>query len=1485
MESSAAAPPSSTSVAMGDALPPDDAAAASSQLPFCTVAIGASAGGVEALARLFSVMPADTGCAFVVALHLAPDRVSMLTPLIQRSTRMPVLEAKGGQAIEPDHVYVVPPGQFIEVRHGTIASSPIAARPPHPITIDCLMKSLAADQRERAIGVVLTGSDGDGALGVKALKAEGGLTLAQLPSSAAHPGMPQNAIATGLVDQQLTIEDMPAVIAEYGASLGARPPGEAADAIPATMGQIIDRVRALTGLDFRDFKPPMLVRRVRRRMALARTRDMDGYLHLIAESPAELAALCDDFLISVTEFFREPDAWNVLAAEVIPSIIEHKAAGEPVRAWVPACSTGEEAYGIAMLLLEQSRISERHLPVQVFATDVNGRALEVARKGIYPRSIEHAVSRERLQRFFHKRDDSYLVRKELREAVMFAPQNLVSDPPFSRMDLVSCRNLLIYMEPALQQRVLQIFHFALEGGGYLFLGKSETIGSQVTLFAPASKGARIYRRMGARGSALPRTPAGPIWRDRMTPAAPSPRRRELDYARLIREALLDHRVAAAVLIDSDGHTLYFYGPVQAYLDWPEGEPSVDVFAMVRDDLRPQLRAAVHKASSEHTRTETVAMLREGGRDEGRVRIIVSVVPGLATRDECFLVTFERMQPQPGGTPPVTAEDSSALKALESELRNTKRELRSTIEELESTNEELKVANEEAMSMNEELQSTNEELETSKEELQSVNEELTTVNTQLQEKVGELEELNDVLSNLLSSTHIPTLFLDRKLRIRRFTPAATELFSLIAGDVNRPLTDISSEVDLTSLVADAGDVLVSLAPIEREERTRSGSHYLRRTLPYRTVDDRIDGIVITFTDITELRRGEQDTRRLAAVMRACNDAIIVLGMDGRIDSWNGGAQAVYGYSEEEAVGKDIGMLIAGGERAAYLQRLGSLKAGEAVEIEGRRRRKDGREIEVSSGLSLITHPSGGPPAIACLDRDITPRKLADKRLRDSEQRFRTMADSAPVLIWVSDSAGRIEFANREFAVFCGFEPGELAGRRWPELLQQDTGAAPVRISADAAGGRGGRLELTAQLRAADGELRWMKVTALPRPRDASGAEAGMVGSMVDVHSQVEAERALRLANVRKDEFLAMLGHELRNPLVPIRNAAEVLKHLGMQDPRLDWAYDTLVQQVGHVTRLVDDLLDISRVTRGALVLHLEPVDLCRAIDGAIEATRELVRRKGHRLDVRIASRPCYVEGDSIRLVQIFENLLANAAKYTDDGGEISLVLQEKSGDVVVTVRDNGLGIVPGMKDRIFDLFVQDARSLDRSQGGLGIGLALVRHLVEMHGGKVEARSEGTGRGSEFEVRLPRLARQPAPQPRPAKRPEGQHARILLVDDDLEAGESLAIVLRLMGYDAQFASDLPGALAAARALHPDIAVLDVAMPGTSGYEVAERLRTLPEMAEATAYLTLSGFGQAEDFKRSEQAGMARHLVKPVDPEELDAVLQVLMQSSKERKEKKP
>jgi two-component system CheB/CheR fusion protein len=1457
---------------MGDAEPPEEDGAPRLQFP--VVGIGTSAGGVEALIRFFSGMPDDSGCAFVVVMHLAPTRESMLAALIGRATSMPVVQVENGVAVEADHVYIGPPGHHVEIEHGRLRLRPMPARSAKPTGIDHFMISLASDLRDRAIGVVLTGTEHDGTLGIKAIKSEGGFVIAQLPSQAAHPGMPTSAVATGLVDRQLSIDDMPQAIMDFARlepELHARPPD--AEAAPAqahhiVLQQILETVHSQMGLDFRGYKTPMLQRRVRRRMALARIPDMAGYLDYLTATPAETKALSDEFLISVTEFFREPESWDVLAQEVVPEILGGKEFGAQVRVWVPACATGEEAYSLAMVFLEHPRIVDRALKLQVFATDVDRHALDLARKGRYPRTIEHSVSRERLERFFLDSGAAYQVRKELRETVMFAPQNLASDPPFSHMDMVSCRNLLIYMLPELQRKVLDVFHFALEPHGYLALGKSETASGMSAMFAPASQRARIYRRVGPTGQAGIRLPPMPGGRPEVG-RAPAPSSREPDYGRLVRDALIDQQIAAAVLIDGEGRTLYFYGRLHAFLQHPEGAPITDLFGMLRDDLRPQLRAAVHKASTSHERVEAVAALASKEEADQPVRMVVTPLSKRAGND-LLLVSFERVIRKPIAA--VGQGDGPALRALETELRNTKRELRTAIEELESTNEELKVANEEAMSMNEELQSANEELETSKEELQSVNEELSTVNNQLQEKVDELEAVNDDLGNLLTSTHIATLFLDRQLNIKRYTPAATRLFRLIPGDINRPLSDIASHADLPNLYTDARLVLERLTPMEQEVRLGSGECYLRRILPYRTQEDRIDGVVITFIDITDVRRAAEGQRRFAALMQASSDAIVVIDLNGRVLAWNRGAELMYGHAEADVINVDFGTLLPADGREQHNGCLKRVLNGERIPaFDVRRQRRDGTVFDVSASYTMVGE-GGHPTAVALIERDVTAQKRAQHELRESEERFRLLADSAPVLIWMSRPDGSIEFANREFCAFTGLSADALVGRRWTELLHRDdVDAVAQRLASP--GPDDGRVVTTAQLRAADGSHRWMKLSATQR-RDAHGAPHGLVGSMADIDAQISAERALRAADQRKDEFLAMLGHELRNPLVPIRNAAEVLNRAAGGDSRVQWVRDTLVRQVDHVTRLVDDLLNISLVTRGALRLQLEPVNVAQAIERAIEAASTLVKRKGHRLDVTLPQDPLWVEGDNIRLTQIFENLLTNAAKYTDRGGQLGVTAEQNGEHAVVRISDNGLGIAPGMQNRIFDLFVQDERAVDRSQGGLGIGLALVRHLVHLHHGEVQASSEGLGKGCEFVVRLPLLPVSALPAPAPA--PEagtGGKGRILIVDDDADSNESTTMVLRLYGHEVESATGLEGALEHARQLRPQIALVDLALPRHDGYEVLRRLRAMPEMRDAK-YVAVSGFGRPEDFQRTHQAGFERLLVKPVDPQELDRVLNMLL-----------
>jgi two-component system CheB/CheR fusion protein len=1442
-----------------------------SQLPFPVVAIGASAGGVEALLRFFRALPPDSDCAFVVVMHFAPDRESNLDTLIGRATGMVVAQAEHGMPVQANRVYIAAPAHQLLMHRGCLALEAMAERTPRPTTIDRFMISLAADQGERAIGVVMSGSDGDGSLGIKAIKSEGGYAIAQLPASAMHPGMPLSALATGVVDRQLTVEDMPAAIVELVRAAKAEA-GAAVELLPEGIDDlklkaVLDLVQQRLGLDFRGYKTPMLRRRVRRRMALCGVRSEEDYLRHLSETPKEAEGLAADFLISVTEFFREPDAWRVLNQEVVPGLLSAKEAGEAVRVWVAGCATGEEAYSLAMTLLEHPLMDERRLKLQVFATDIDARALQFARRGCYPRTIHHTVGADRLRRFFTGTAEGYQVQKELREVVMFAPQNLVNDPPFSHLDLVSCRNLLIYMQPELQRRVLEIFHFALEVDGILALGKSETAAHHPDLFLPKSQQARIFRRIGparARGVHLP-LPGGRGRNDAGRPEQGAGR--AADYGRMMREALLDHRLAAAVLTNQSGQLLYVYGRMQAYVEAPQGVPTNDLFVTLRSELRPQLRAVLHQAGRGKGPAEAVAVMRAENGESQSVRLLATAIGELA--EGVLLVTFERVEREQGPPREPTEGENAAMRALEEELRNTKLELRAVIGELEATNEELKVANEEAMSANEELQSSNEELQTSKEELQAMNEELTTVNNQLMEKVGELETLNDDLNNLLSSSYIPTLFLDRELNIKRFTPAAMRLFRLLPGDIDRPVSDLARFSDVERLVDDARQVLETLTPIERETRTAGGEHFLRRTLPYRTLQDRIEGVVVTFTDITELKRTSESLRRYATVIKDSNDAVIVHDLEGHIVAWNRGAQTVYGYPESEILNSNFAALLPEEARADFLRHLDRALAGEAlVGVEMRRRGQDGREFDVSATFSLVTDEDGHATAVALTERDISRRKQMETQIRESEQRFRSLANQAPVLIWISDGNGTLEFVNHEFTSFIGHAEDKLLQRPLSELLHPDDVAPGAGLfGVRAAPGR--RRDVTARLRTAAGEYRWVKITA---GLQGSGK---FVGSMVDIDAQVYAEQGMRQANERKDEFLAMLGHELRNPLVPIRNAAEVLNRVAGEDSRLAWVRDTLVRQVEHVTRLVDDLLDISMITRSTMRLHLEPVDLRQVTLRACQGLEALMGRKRHVFDCTVADGELWVEGDSVRLMQILENLLTNAAKYTDEHGKISLVLEEDAGQAVIHVSDNGMGIEPNMLGRIFDLFVQDARSIDRSQGGLGIGLALVRHLVDLHRGTIRAASEGPGTGTTITVRLPLLAMSSLPaRAAPECLPGPGAGRIMVVDDDVDAGESMEVLLNLFGYEVQRAVDLASALEVARRLKPQVVVLDLALPGADGFEVARRLRALPEMSHRVHYLALSGFGQPQDFRRSLEAGFTHHLVKPADPAALDEILKTLL-----------
>lgn len=834
------------------------------------VGIGASAGGLEACSRLMAALPADTGMAFVLVQHLDPTHESMMAGLLAGHTSMTVLEAVDGMPVEPNHLYVIPPGTYLAVAGGTLHLTRPRIRHGARLPFDFLLHSLAEAYGPRAVAVVLSGTGADGSLEVRAVKDRGGYVLAQDPEEAGFDGMPRNAVATGAVDRVLPVDEIARALVAHAHRPGGPAPAGAVVG-PDRLPEIIDLLRAGTPHDFSSYKPGTLRRRIERRMAASADASADAYLERLRGDPVELDRLAKDLLINVTGFFRDPDVFGFLGETVVPEIIRDHASDRPVRLWVPGCSTGEEAYSLAMLFVEAIAVSGRNLKLQVFASDVDADAVATAREGLYPTTIEAEVSPARLARFFRKEEHGWRVDGDLRGLVVFTVQDILVDPPFSRLDMVSCRNLLIYLGRGAQSKVLALLHFALREGGVLLLGNAESAGDSDGRFEPLSKLGRLFRRVGHSrlGDFWPATTGG-VGLDASARRRPgrSPTRQSA-LADLCRRLVMEAYAPAAVLVDRRFECLYSLGPTDRYLRVAAGYPSHDLLALAPEPMRIKLRSAIQRAAQEKARIDI-----GGGhvvRDGVEIAFRVEVRPVLDEDEEMFLVCFvEDRAARPKSDRATSPRDDPRLADLEHELEATRQELQGAIHNLEAAVEEQKVVNEEALSANEEFQSTNEELLTSKEELQSLNEELTALNSQLQETLERHRTTSADLQNVLYSTDVATLFLDTGLKIRFFTPATRSLFSILPGDVGRPLADLRSLAGDDALTADAASVMKTAVAVEREIEVPNGTWFVRRILPYRTLDDRIEGVVITFADITERRCAAQE---LDAAKRRAEQATV------------------------------------------------------------------------------------------------------------------------------------------------------------------------------------------------------------------------------------------------------------------------------------------------------------------------------------------------------------------------------------------------------------------------------------------------------------------------------------------------------------------------------------------------------------------------------------------------------------------------------------
>ena len=1337
------------------------------KLAFPVVGIGASAGGLEAAMEFLSAMRAESGIAFVLVQHLPPDRESMMVEILSAKTAMAVLHVEEGMAVEPDHLYVIRPGRTLTLKDGRFRLGERLAKPMHNRPIDDFFKSLAEEQRERAIAVILSGMGSNGTAGAQAIKAVGGLCIAQDPESALFPSMPRHLIDAGYADYILRPRDMPEMLVAY-----ARHPyasdetGSIETALQREqehIREILAVLRTRTRHDFSGYKKPTLLRRIQRRMGLARVTTLGDYARILRQTPTEVSNLADDLLIHVTGFFRDPDAWEILRQRVIVPLVASREPDGSIRAWVAACSSGEEAYTLAMLLAEEAERVGKALDIKVFATDAAERTLQNARHGVYPGGIEAEIVPERLERFFQKEDAVYRVRQELRERVVFAPQNVLQDPPFSRLDIVTCRNLLIYLEPDLQQRLLSLLHFGLREGGALFLGTSETTGGGDELFEPIDKKARIFRRVGpTRHGAvefpLPRAhpgPADPAFAEALA-ILPRP-----SIGQLTIRTLLEHHTPAAVAIDRDGRVVYYHGDTAPFLSQPSGEPTRDLLAMVRHTLRASARNAIQRAMAENAAVSVYGGWIE--TDKRREHATVTASPLNARLEpDYFVVSFRvagQWTPQAGDAAGGIGQESAE------DLRRVRDELQSTVEELQTSNEELKAAHEEVVSTNEELQSTNEELETSREEMQSLNEELSTVNGQLQAKMEENQAVTSDLASLLSSTDIAVLFLDTRFRIRRFTPQVKDLLDVIATDVGRPLSDLARKFEDPHLLKEAATVLERLVPSQREIPVEGGRFFVRRLTPYRTADNRIDGVVVTFVETTARYRAEEALRR-------------------------------------------------------------------------------------------------------------------------SEEQFRQAIEEAPFPIIMQAESGEVLQVNRAWTSQTGYTIEEMPTLdSWLNVLKGEGGPEVRRRLRELFRGEAETLDTELVVQTRQGAERLWQFIASSPPGALIDGRRYVVGMAVDLTERKRAEEALESSRLAlesaghlKDLFIANISHELRTPLSVILMWSKLLAKAGLSKPEQNEAAAAISRSAEAQSRLIDDLLDVTRIASGKLRVNLKPADFAAVVQNAVGAVRPLATEKGIGLEVAMDGAVPTVTADAGRLEQILWILLTNAVKFTRSGGKIVVEVRRAANGITCSVSDTGAGISPEFFPKLFRPFFQ-ADGGGQSKSGLGLGLSIARSLMELHGGTISAASPGAGQGSTFTMVLPQREAAEPPSEAGAAGAAAvslRGVRILVVEDNPDALRAIQVALESAEATVFAFGSGATAIAAFADTAPRVVVSDLSMPGMDGFEL---MRSIREIEARRGLANAASVAVTAKATRSDRDAALGHgfddfVAKPVNPEMLIATVAALV-----------
>lgn len=1323
--------------------------------PQYVVGIGASAGGLESLEKLFQSLPLNIGMAFVVIQHLSPDFKSMMDELLARDTEMPIHRAEDGMEVHADQIYLLPPRKEIIIAAGCLHLSDKDPSKGLTLPIDRFFESLARECRDQAVGIILSGSGSDGSRGVVEIARAGGLVICESPLTAKFDGMPLSAQATGTVDVIVPPEQIgatlvkhrnnPLVIKEERGSGPAREGRVAPQGIEA----IYELFRDEYDLDFSNYKDTTVLRRINRRLSLSETKNVDEYVERLRTDRSELNALYEDLLIGVTQFFRDKDAFDCLSQTLLPRMIADRDPSRTIRAWVAGCATGEEAYSVAILLHEAMEYARRPIQLKIFATDVHKSSLDFASRGIYHSDAIRHVSAARLQRFFVRKGNAYQISQDVRETIVFAPHNVLRDAPFTDLDLVTCRNMLIYFQSPAQQKCISMFHFGLNKGGLLFLGSSETPGELARDFETLDEHNKVFCkwtdakhlsevRIPYRGHPIQKLPAALRSFSRQ-PKFPDPTLLS-SY-----DQLLNRFMPPSLLIDENRELVDTFGGAEAVLSMQARRPSLDVLDLLDSEIRTTVAGALQRVMKDGSQVRFSGVRMRTPRGEESFNLIVEGLRNPSANSVRYLLSFESLGTAPAlpanyeQAPDTSQASRDHLHQVEDELRYTKENLQATIEELETSNEELQATNEELVASNEELQSTNEELH-------SVNEELYTVNAEHQKKISELAELNQDMNHILENTDVATIFLDKDLRVRKFTSRVRDIFDLLEQDLGRPISSFSHRIQFHELYQMLDRVLSNKVAFETDVTATDGTSYLIRILPY-WVNSEVDGVVLTLVDVSALEELRGRLRWMSAIVESTEDAIIGGDLSGNITSWNSGAERLYGYRTEEVLGKHISLLVPEDRVHEIQGHLERIHRGERVKtIETVRKTCKGELLHVSLTISPVLNKQGRVVGTSKIARDITERIAADLEIR--------------------------------------------------RQIQQ------------------------------------------------------------------------------REHFLAMLSHELRNPLGAVLSASRLMRDERSSPETIMLAAETVDRQAQRIGSLLDDLLDVARISQGKIELQRDLVQLSNLVDDVRETTAPVLAKHESRLIMDCQDQSLWVEGDKSRLVQILVNLIHNAAKYSPRGSPIETMFRRNNGWAEISVLDHGVGISSEFLPKIFEPFVQSDETLHRSDGGLGVGLTLVKSLVELHGGRVEAHSSGRNQGSEFLVYLP-LTTKPVPPTDILRRDESRHkpsrCSIVLVEDLEDNRQMMESLLALEGHHVTTASNGEEGYQMIRELRPDLALVDIGLPGIDGYEVAQRIRQDESYANVVL-VALTGYGRQSDIDQALKAGFDAHLVKPVSETAISSIISV-------------